>query len=84
MLMFSTIIVLFRYFLTILFKNAGAQTQERRLILNFANTLISAGGALIGTSLTDKGGHSMVVDVIMLAKLHASRTTYHVVLGDAC
>lgn len=24
-------------------------------MLNFANTIISAGGALIGTSLTDKG-----------------------------
>ncbi|KAF9455932.1 general substrate transporter [Collybia nuda] len=44
------------YFLTILFSNAGVQTQERRLVLNFANTIISAGGALIGTSLTDKVG----------------------------
>ncbi|RDB19823.1 Lactose permease [Hypsizygus marmoreus] len=44
------------YFLTILFKNAGANTQNQRLVLNFANTLISAGGALVGTSLTDKVG----------------------------
>ncbi|KAG6885607.1 hypothetical protein C0993_012354 [Termitomyces sp. T159_Od127] len=44
------------YFLTILFQNAGVNSQERRLVLNFANTLISAGGALIGTSLTDKVG----------------------------
>ncbi|KAF5388339.1 hypothetical protein D9615_000635 [Tricholomella constricta] len=44
------------YFLTILFQNAGVTSQERRLVLNFANTLISAGGALIGTSLTDKVG----------------------------
>ncbi|KAF8897789.1 general substrate transporter [Infundibulicybe gibba] len=44
------------YFLTILFKNAGANSQNQRLVLNFANTLISAGGALIGTSLTDKVG----------------------------
>jgi len=43
------------YFLTILFSNAGITSQNRRLVLNFANTLISAGGALIGTSLTDKG-----------------------------
>ncbi|KAG6888902.1 hypothetical protein C0992_007141 [Termitomyces sp. T32_za158] len=42
------------YFLTILFQNAGVNSQERRLVLNFANTLISAGGALIGASLTDK------------------------------
>ncbi|KAG6817891.1 hypothetical protein H0H87_001723 [Tephrocybe sp. NHM501043] len=44
------------YFLTILFQNAGVNSQDRRLILNFANTLISAGGALIGTALTDKVG----------------------------
>ncbi|KAF8915262.1 general substrate transporter [Mucidula mucida] len=44
------------YFLTILFKNAGANTQERRLVLNFINTLVSASGALLGTSLTDKVG----------------------------
>lgn len=44
------------YFLTILFQNAGVTSQDRRLVLNFANTLISAGGALIGTSLTDKVG----------------------------
>ncbi|KAF9031809.1 general substrate transporter [Hymenopellis radicata] len=44
------------YFLTILFKNAGANTQERRLVLNFVNTLVSASGALLGTSLTDKVG----------------------------
>ncbi|KAG6910991.1 hypothetical protein DXG01_006045 [Tephrocybe rancida] len=44
------------YFLTILFQAAGVESQDRRLVLNFANTLISAGGALIGTSLTDKVG----------------------------
>lgn len=44
------------YFLTILFKNAGANTQDRRLILNFVNTVVSASGALIGTSLTDHVG----------------------------
>ncbi|KAG6832173.1 hypothetical protein H0H92_004904 [Tricholoma furcatifolium] len=44
------------YFLTILFQNAGVDSQNRRLVLNFANTLISAGGALIGTSLTDRVG----------------------------
>ncbi|KAJ7498590.1 general substrate transporter [Mycena latifolia] len=44
------------YFLTILFANAGVNTQNARLTLNFVNTLVSAAGALIGTSLTDKGG----------------------------
>ncbi|GLB34073.1 putative major facilitator superfamily sugar transporter (TC 2.A.1.1) family protein [Lyophyllum shimeji] len=44
------------YFLTILFQNAGVTSQDHRLVLNFANTIISAGGALIGTSLTDKVG----------------------------
>jgi hypothetical protein len=44
-----------RYFLPILFAAAGVHTQNQRLVLNFANTIISAFGALIGTSLTDKG-----------------------------
>ncbi|KAG6854345.1 hypothetical protein C0991_007850 [Blastosporella zonata] len=44
------------YFLTILFQNAGVTSQDRRLALNFANTVISAGGAVIGTALTDKVG----------------------------
>lgn len=44
------------YFLTVLFSNAGVKTQERRLVLNFVNTLISAAGALIGTSLCDHVG----------------------------
>ncbi|KAJ7094443.1 general substrate transporter [Mycena belliarum] len=44
------------YFLTILFANAGVNTQNARLTLNFVNTLVSAAGALIGTSLTDKVG----------------------------
>ncbi|KAF8165590.1 general substrate transporter [Crassisporium funariophilum] len=44
------------YFLTILFKNAGANSQNQRLTLNFGNTIVSAVGALIGTSLTDKVG----------------------------
>lgn len=44
------------YFLTILFTNAGVKTQNARLTLNFVNTLVSACGAIIGTSLTDKVG----------------------------
>ncbi|KAJ7209034.1 general substrate transporter [Mycena rebaudengoi] len=42
------------YFLTILFRNAGVNSQNGRLILNFVNTVVSACGALIGTALTDK------------------------------
>lgn len=45
-----------RYFLTILFGAAGVKTQERRLVLNFVNTIVSATGALIGTSLCDRVG----------------------------
>ena len=45
-----------RYFLTVLFESAGVQTQERRLVLNFVNTIVSATGALIGTSLCDRVG----------------------------
>ncbi|KAJ7129330.1 general substrate transporter [Mycena epipterygia] len=44
------------YFLTILFNNSGVKTQNERLTLNFVNTVISAIGAIIGTSLTDKVG----------------------------
>jgi sugar porter (SP) family MFS transporter len=44
------------YFLTVLFKNAGVESQERRLVLNFVNTIISALGAAIGTSLCDTVG----------------------------
>ncbi|KAJ7284054.1 general substrate transporter [Mycena rebaudengoi] len=44
------------YFLTILFRNAGVNTQNGRLTLNFVNTVVSACGALIGTALTDKVG----------------------------
>jgi hypothetical protein len=44
-----------RYFLPILFQAAGVNSQERRLVLNFVNTLISAAGALISTSLCDHG-----------------------------
>lgn len=44
------------YFLTILFANAGITSQDRRLVLNFVNTVVSATGALLGTSLTDKVG----------------------------
>ncbi|KAF9006626.1 general substrate transporter [Cyathus striatus] len=44
------------YFLTILFTNAGVETQNEKLTLNFVNTIVSAAGALIGTSLTDKVG----------------------------
>jgi len=44
------------YFLTVLFKNAGVESQERRLVLNFVNTIVSAIGASIGTSLCDTIG----------------------------
>ncbi|KAF7301979.1 MFS domain-containing protein [Mycena indigotica] len=44
------------YFLTILFQNAGVNSQNDRLTLNFVNTVVSACGALIATALTDKIG----------------------------
>ncbi|ESK95148.1 mfs lactose [Moniliophthora roreri MCA 2997] len=44
------------YFLTVLFGNAGVRSQDRRLVLNFVNTIISALGASIGTSLSDTVG----------------------------
>jgi hypothetical protein len=51
----TCLIIFFRYFLPILFAAAGVNSQNQRLTLNFANTIVSACGALIGTSLTDKG-----------------------------
>jgi Na+/melibiose symporter-like transporter len=48
------------YFLPILFGAAGVNTQNQRLTLNFANTIVSATGALIGTSLTDKVGRRVM------------------------
>ncbi|KAF7776647.1 hypothetical protein Agabi119p4_5040 [Agaricus bisporus var. burnettii] len=48
------------YFLTILFKNAGVTSQNKAITLNFVNTIISAVGALIGTSLTDKIGRRFI------------------------
>ncbi|TRM68230.1 general substrate transporter [Schizophyllum amplum] len=44
------------YFLTVLFKNSGVESQRARLVLNFINTIVSAIGAFIGTALTDKVG----------------------------
>ncbi|KAK7470345.1 hypothetical protein VKT23_001774 [Stygiomarasmius scandens] len=44
------------YFLTVLFASAGVESQERRLVLNFVNTIVSAIGASIGTSLCDTVG----------------------------
>ncbi|KAF8663434.1 hypothetical protein AX16_001004 [Volvariella volvacea WC 439] len=48
------------YFLTILFANAGATSQNQRLTLNFVNTIVSATGALIGTSLSDRVGRRVM------------------------
>lgn len=45
----------FSYFLTILFGAIGVESQNGRLTLNFVNTIVSAVGAVIGTTLTDKG-----------------------------
>ncbi|PPQ71097.1 hypothetical protein CVT24_009848 [Panaeolus cyanescens] len=44
------------YFLTVLFGAIGVESQNGRLTLNFVNTIVSAIGALIGTTLTDKVG----------------------------
>ncbi|KAF5363898.1 hypothetical protein D9756_000210 [Leucocoprinus leucothites] len=44
------------YFLTILFRNTGVSSQNQLLTLNFANTIVSATGAVIGTLLTDRIG----------------------------
>lgn len=53
----------YSYFLPILFAAAGVNSQNQRLTLNFANTVVSAFGALIGTSLTDKGLFKLSTEV---------------------
>ncbi|KAJ7752842.1 general substrate transporter [Mycena maculata] len=48
------------YFLTILFANAGVESQNARLTLNFVNTLVSASGAVLATALVDKVGRRKI------------------------
>ncbi|KIY73154.1 general substrate transporter [Cylindrobasidium torrendii FP15055 ss-10] len=47
---------LITYFLTVLLKNAGVQSSETRQLYNFANALLSAGGAFTGAMLSDTIG----------------------------
>ncbi|CAK5266404.1 unnamed protein product [Mycena citricolor] len=47
---------LITYFLTVMMKNAGVTSPHKQLVYNFANSLLSAGGAFLGASLTDKLG----------------------------
>lgn len=72
-----------RYFLTILFNNAGVKTQNERLTLNFVNTIVSAVGALIGTSLTDKSVCNMDLPRDILMLFFDSWKAHYVVLGNS-
>nr|GAT54792.1 general substrate transporter [Mycena chlorophos] len=47
---------LITYFLPVVFKNAGITSPHTQLVYNFANSLLSAFGAAVGTAVTDKIG----------------------------
>ncbi|KAJ6603053.1 general substrate transporter [Mycena sp. CBHHK59/15] len=47
---------LITYFLTVMMKNAGVTSSHTQLVYNFANSILSAFGAFLGASLTDRIG----------------------------
>ncbi|KAJ7165683.1 general substrate transporter [Mycena crocata] len=47
---------LITYFLTVMMKNAGVTSPHTQLVYNFANSILSAFGAFLGASLTDRIG----------------------------
>ncbi|KIY67110.1 general substrate transporter [Cylindrobasidium torrendii FP15055 ss-10] len=49
------------YFLPVLLKNAGIQSQQTRLVLNFVNSLTSFAGALGGTFTVDRFGRRTIL-----------------------
>ncbi|KAF7352477.1 Lactose permease [Mycena venus] len=63
--------------------NAGANTQNERLTLNFVNTLVSAAGAVIGTSLTDKVGFTLSHPVKLSFMVSLTEMWFWGTLGSA-
>ncbi|KAJ7733328.1 general substrate transporter [Mycena metata] len=47
---------LITYFLTVMMQNAGVTSPHTQLVYNFANSILSAFGAFLGASLTDRIG----------------------------
>ncbi|KAJ7166086.1 general substrate transporter [Mycena filopes] len=47
---------LITYFLTVMMQNAGVTSPHTQLVYNFANSILSAFGAFLGASLTDRLG----------------------------
>lgn len=47
---------LITYFLPVVMENAGVTSTQRQLVYNFANSILSAFGAFLGASVTDKIG----------------------------
>ncbi|ESK86811.1 hexose transport-related protein [Moniliophthora roreri MCA 2997] len=47
---------LITYFLPVMMKNAGVQSRHTQLVYNFANSILSAFGAFLGASVTDRIG----------------------------
>jgi predicted MFS family arabinose efflux permease len=73
---------LITYFLPVVFKNAGITSSQRQLVLNFANSILSAFGAFCGAMLTDKIGRRrrLYVGAFVLACL----LTIVAVLSSQC
>ncbi|EEB92361.1 hypothetical protein MPER_09143, partial [Moniliophthora perniciosa FA553] len=47
---------LITYFLPVIMQNAGVQSRHTQLVYNFANSILSAFGAFLGASVTDRIG----------------------------
>ncbi|KAG7087229.1 hypothetical protein E1B28_013210 [Marasmius oreades] len=64
---------LITYFLPVVMKNAGVTSPHTQLVYNFANSILSAFGAFLGASVTDKIGRRkrLYIGALVLAALLA-------------
>ncbi|KAJ8090204.1 hypothetical protein AAF712_006187 [Marasmius tenuissimus] len=62
---------LITYFLPVVLKNAGVTSPHTQLLYNFANSILSAFGAFVGASVTDKIGRRrrLYIGALVLAAL---------------
>ncbi|EIM81448.1 general substrate transporter [Stereum hirsutum FP-91666 SS1] len=65
---------LITYFLPVVLSNAGVTSSQRQLVFNFANSILSAFGAFLGASVTDRIGRRrrLYVGAFVLACLLAT------------
>ncbi|KAF9264331.1 general substrate transporter [Marasmius fiardii PR-910] len=64
---------LITYFLPVMMQNAGVTSEHTQLLYNFANSILSAFGAFLGASVTDKIGRRkrLYIGALVLAALLA-------------